>query len=103
MSCRLARWRIRCHVRSRPPLSSGSSRSDFSQRIRMSGRSGGLGERLDAVAVDERAIPELQVHEGPDAIAAFGAAGGVIAQHPVDGGRLEDAALARAAIEQDVA
>src|SRR3712207_7675552 len=37
MSWRRARWRIRCHVRSLPPLSSGSSRLAFSQRMFMDG------------------------------------------------------------------
>src|SRR5262245_48522348 len=96
MSWRRARWRIRCQVRSLPPLSSGSSRSDFSHRMRMR-------KRLNSFAIDEGAVPQLEVDEAPEAVAAVDRAGGVRAQKLVDGARLEDAALARAAIEQDVA
>src|SRR5207249_9217907 len=91
-----ARWRIRCHVRSLPPLSSGSNRSVFNHRMRM-------GQRLYPFVVDERAVPELEVQEAPDSVAAFGAALGVIAQQAIDGRGIDDAALARARIEEHVA
>src|SRR5262245_52184690 len=96
ISWRRARCRIRCHVRSLPPLSSGSSRSDFSHNIRM-------GEGLDSFAIDERAVPELEVEERPQPVAAVGAAGRMTTQERVHRGRIDDAALARAAIEEDVA
>src|SRR5207244_12048824 len=76
------------------PLSSGSSRSDFSQRIRM-------GKRLHSLSVDKRAMPQLEVDERPDAITALGGSGGVRAQQRVDRVRLEDAALAGAAGQGD--
>src|SRR6266446_10312311 len=87
ISWRCARWRIRCHVRSLPPLSSGSSRSDFSHRMRM-------GKRLNSFVVDERAVPQFEVDEAPEAIAAVGGAGRVRAQQRVHGVRLEKPALA---------
>ena len=62
--------------------------------------SSGFGQPLDTVAVDEGPVPELQVHERPDAIAAFGAAGGVVAQQLIDRGRVDDAALTGTAVEQ---
>src|SRR3954470_6580138 len=93
---RRARWRMRCHVRSFPPLSSGSSRSDFSHRMRM-------GQRLNPFLIDERAVPQLEVEQAPDAIAAFGAAGRVIGEQAVDRLRIENSPLARAAVEEHVA
>src|SRR3954451_22070231 len=96
MSWRRARWRMRCHVRSLPPLSSGSSRSDLSQRMRMR-------KDLNALLVDERPIPEFEVEEAPQAIGAGSAAGRVVVKKRVDSGRIDDAALARSSIEQDVA
>src|SRR5205823_6199640 len=91
-----ARWRMRCHVRSLPPLSSGSSRSDFNQRMR-------IGEYLYPFVVDECPMPELQIQEAPDAIAAVSPAGGVIPQEGVDCLGIDDPALARAAVEEHVA
>src|SRR6476620_9991065 len=64
---RRARWRSRCQVRSLPPVSSGGSRSDFSHRMRM-------GQRLHSFVVDVGAVPELEVQQAPDSIAAVGAA-----------------------------
>src|SRR5438034_895241 len=77
-------------------FTAGSSRSDFSHRMRM-------GKRLNSFVVDERAVPQFEVDEAPEAIAAVGGAGRVRAQQRVDGVRLEKPALARAAIEQDLA
>src|SRR3954470_11953013 len=88
---RRARWRMRCHVRSFPPLSSGSSRSDFSHRMRM-------GERLNPFLIDEGAMPEFEVEETPQTVAAFRAAGGVVAQETIDGWWIDESALARTAI-----
>src|SRR3954471_6573473 len=81
-----ARWRMRCHVRSLPPLSSGSSRSDFSQSMR-------IGERLNSFLIDERAVPELEVEEAPETIAGVGASGGMVDEQAFDGCRIDQPAL----------
>jgi hypothetical protein len=52
--------------------------------------------RLDAVAVDERAEPELEVQKHPEPIPPVGAASLVIAHERVHGGDVDEAALARA-------
>src|SRR5438046_2559803 len=62
-----------------------------------------MGQRLYSFVVDERAVPELEVQEAPDSVAAFGAALGVIAQQAIDGRGIDDAALARARVEEHVA
>jgi hypothetical protein len=49
---------------------------------------------LNPFLVDERAVPELEVQQAPDAIAAFGPAGRVIGQQPFDGRRIDDPPLA---------
>src|SRR4051812_40224509 len=87
---------MRCQVRSFPPLSSGSSRSDFSHRMRM-------GERLNPFLIDEGAMPEFEVEETPQTVTAFRAAGGVVAQETIDGWWIDESALARTAIEEDIA
>src|SRR5215471_19117876 len=89
-SCRLARWRSKCHVRRRPPLSSGSSRSDLSHRIftRTS-----QTQHLDPFFVDERTEPELEVEQAPDAVGAVHAAGRVIAEQAFDATWIDNAAL----------
>src|SRR5262249_36875958 len=69
---------------------------DFSQRMRM-------GQRLHAVAVDERAIPELEVEKTPKAIAGVGPARRVIADERFDGDGIDHAALTRSAVEEDLA
>src|SRR3954462_650513 len=84
---RRARWRMRCHVRSFPPLSSGSSRSDFSHRMRM-------GERLDSFLVDKGAVPEFEVEQAPQAVAAFRAARRVVDEQSIDGLGIDQPALA---------
>src|SRR5258708_33602086 len=97
MSCRSARCRIRCQVRSRPPLSSGRRRSDLSQRMRMvaSGRARQApGKRLDTVVVDECPIPELEVQQAPDPIARVDLGTRVIAKQTIDGRWIDDPALA---------
>src|SRR5579872_5064182 len=100
ISWRRRRWRMRCHVRSFPPLSSGSSRSAFSQRIRM-----GYGMRrrqmLHAAAVDECAVPKFEIEEAPDAIARVGASGGMVREQVVDRRGIDHAALAGPPVEQD--
>ena len=123
MWCRRARWRIRCHVRSLPPLSSGRSRPALSQRIFMvcqsvparlptgSGRrvaayaaaDDGAAEVLHAVAVNPGAVPEFEIEKAPEHVAALGAAGRVIVEQPRDLHGVEQPALARAPIEQHVA
>src|SRR5207253_8141896 len=60
-------------------------------------------ERLDARAVDERAVPELQVHERPDGVPAVDGPVAMPVEHPFDCSWIDQAALARAAIEQHVA
>jgi hypothetical protein len=39
-----------------------------------------FGQRLHTVAVDERALPDLEVEKTPDAVGAFGASRRVIVQ-----------------------
>src|SRR5215471_19625920 len=87
---------MRFHVRSLPPLSSGSSRSDFSQSMRM-------GKRLNPFLIDERSVPELEVEEAPEAISAVGVTQSVIAQQPIDRMDLNKPAFTGAAIEEDLA
>jgi len=58
-----------------------------------------MRERLHAFAIDERPVPELEIHKAPQAIAAVRAPGSVIAEERVDRRRVDDAALARPAIE----
>src|SRR5688500_18693842 len=67
-------------------------------------RSGpGVGKRLNAVAVDERAVPEFQVHERPDGVAAGPPPGTVLVEQRLDSRRVDQSALAGAPIEQDLA
>src|SRR5215471_1352724 len=87
---------MRFHVRSLPPLSSGSSRSDFSHRIRM-------GKRLNPFLIDERAVPEFEVEEAPEAITAVGVTVRVIAQQLIDRSDLEKPPFAGAAVEEHLA
>src|SRR3954468_11356057 len=95
MSWRFAKWRIKCHVRSFPPLSSGSSRSDFSQRMR-------IGECLNTFLVDECAVPELEVQQAPETVTGVGAAGCVIVEETLDCRAIHEPSLAGSAIEQHV-
>src|SRR5438270_1270701 len=100
ISCRRAKWRSRFHVRSLPPLSSGSRRSDFSHRMRIVVsrgtlhtaivQGGNVGKGLHALPIDERAVPQLQVEKRPDALASVGAAGGVVGEQVMDGLRLDE-------------
>src|SRR5215210_9454485 len=60
-------------------------------------------QRLHALAVDERAIPEFEIQQRPDRVATAAPAGAMIVEQPFDGCRVGDAALARAAVEEDVA
>src|SRR5204863_5498524 len=48
-------------------------------------------------------MPELEVQEAPDAIAAVRASLGVMAQQAIDRLRIDEAALDRTAVEQHVA
>src|SRR3954467_6091296 len=114
-----------CHVRSLPPLSSGSSRFALSQRMFMTAISPGraapgtscrrpqasrfgrnrqplAGQSLHALSVDVRAVPELEIEETPEGIATRGLAGGVRIEKPFDGCRLDDAALTASGVEQYV-
>ena len=80
--CRRTRDRIRETLMSMRPLSaSRASRSRRSGTLRRpdsrarlvecASRAGLSGwQRLDAVAVDERAVPELEIHQRPDRVAA---------------------------------
>ena len=117
MSCRAARWRIRCHVRSLPPLSSGSSRPAFSQRIFTlaisyavaCSRSAGVEAGPKAGSVwtpspsmkvryQSSRLSRLQIASPPSAAPAAWAA---ISRSTAD--RLDDAALTAARVEQHVA
>jgi hypothetical protein len=51
---------------------------------------------LNPLVVDERAVPQLEVEETPDPIAAVGTAVGVIAKQSIDGRWIDDPAVARA-------
>src|SRR5688572_18321361 len=62
-----------------------------------------LRECLNAFAVDERAVPELQVHERPDGVTAGPPPGTVLVEQRFDGRRVDQPALAGAAIEQNLA
>ena len=61
------------------------------------------GKSLDAVAVDERAIPELQVQQRPDRVTTPPNAATMIREQALHRGCIGDAALLRAAIEQHLA
>src|ERR1041385_7282394 len=102
MSWRFARWRIRCHVRRRPPLSSGRSRSDLSHRIRIGVHCLGRRQDLHSLLIDEGAEPELEIEQAPETVGAVDAAARVIAQQLLDGPWISDAAFAGPAIEQHV-
>src|SRR5262245_9436185 len=58
-------------------------------------------QRLDAVAVDEGAIPELEIEQRPERVAAGTSAGARLIEQPRDRRRPGEAPLARAAIEED--
>src|SRR4051812_22304588 len=60
-------------------------------------------KRLHAFTVDEGAIPEFEIGQRPDGVAAIGAAVAVRVEQLFDGAGVDDAALARGAIEQHVA
>jgi hypothetical protein len=62
-----------------------------------------MGEGLYSFVVDERPVPELEIHQAPDPIAAVGDAPGVVAQELIDGAGIDESPLARTAIEQDIA
>src|SRR5688572_7801854 len=60
-------------------------------------------KRLDSVAVDECAIPGFEVEQRPDRVAAGARARALVLEELGHGDRIEEAALARTAIEQDLA
>src|SRR5262252_7871103 len=63
---------------------------------------GWFGERLHALPVDERSVPELEVEEAPDAIAAIGGAGRMLAEQRLDGAWIGEAPFTGAPVEQDL-
>src|SRR5688572_23561381 len=73
------------------------------RRRRRGCRRARLRQRLDAVAIDERPIPELEVEECPDGVAAATETCTMVVEQLLDGARIDDAALARPRVEQNLA
>ena len=101
MSWRAARCRITCHVRSLPPLSSGSSRPAFNQSSFMrspSGARGGAGHRSVCTPSPSMKVryQSSRLSRLQSASPRVGRAGGVGVDQRRDGGGVGDAALPRA-------
>src|SRR6266446_9095601 len=90
--------RGRCRGRAAAPRAAELHRGIRVRCRRLAG-SRGCRDRL----VDMRALPQLEHHECPEAVAVVGPARRVLVEKPLDGRRAKPAARARRLTEQEVA